>query len=77
MLDRFHANNRVLYQEDAASHLLQLYDEALAGFDSSGNVCIGKAVLTAFNKLTPDLVYERSDKLWRDRYVSDQPGRQQ
>ena len=77
MLDRFAANNRVLYQEDAASHLLHLHDETLASFDASGNVCIGKAVLAAFTKLTPDLVYERADKFWRDRLSSDQPGRQQ
>jgi hypothetical protein len=77
MLVRFNTNNRVLYQEDAASHLLHLHDDALSYFDGSGNVCIGKIVLTAFNKLTPELVYERSDKFWRDRLESDQPGRQQ
>jgi hypothetical protein len=68
---------RFLYQEEAATHLLHLHDENLAYFDGTGNVCIGKAVLAAFNKLTPDLVYERADKLWRDRLPSDQPGRQQ
>jgi hypothetical protein len=77
MLERFWANNNVLYQEDAASHLLHLHDEELAHYDGNGNVCVGKKVLATFNKLTPDVVYERADKFWRDRLPSDQPGRQQ
>lgn len=76
MLDRFE-EKRFLYQEEAASHLLHLHDENIAYFDTSGNVCVGKKVLAAFNKLTPDVVYERADKFWRDRLPSDQPGRQQ
>jgi hypothetical protein len=77
MLERYEATNRVLYQELAASHLLHLHNEEVAYYDASGNVCIGKKVLAAFTKLTPDLVYERGDKFWRDRLPSDQPGRQQ
>jgi len=61
MLSQFEAK-RFLYQEEAASHLLHLRDERLAYFDKSGNVCIDKLVLKQFNKLTPDLVYERADK---------------
>ena len=68
---------RFLYQEHAASFLLHLQDNKLAYFDANGNVCVGKAVLAAFNKLTPTVVYERADKFWRDRLPSDQPGRQQ
>jgi len=77
MHERFLANNRILYQEDAATHLLHLHDEVLATFDANGNICIGKTVLAVFNTLTPELVYERADKFWRDRYDSDRPGRQQ
>ncbi len=76
MLNKFEAN-RFLYQEEAAAHLLHLHDEKLAYYDASGNVCVGKAVLASFNKLTPDAVYERTDKFWRDRLSTDQPGRQQ
>lgn len=76
MLEQFEAK-RFLYQEEAASHLLHLHDEALAYYDQNGNVCVGKSVLAMFNKLTPDVVYERTDKFWRDRLPSDQPGRQQ
>jgi hypothetical protein len=76
MLEKFEAE-RFLYQQAAATHLLDLHDEALAYYDGNGNVCVGKAVLVAFNKLTPDAVYQRADKYWRDRLTSDQPGRQQ
>jgi hypothetical protein len=68
---------RFLYQEEAASHLLHLHDERLAYYDASGNVCVGKDVLAIFNKLTPELVYERAEKFWRDRLPTDQAGRQQ
>ncbi len=76
MLEQFEAK-RFLYQEEAATHLLHLQDEQLAYYDGNGNVCVGKAVLAAFNKLTSDAVYERASKFWRDRLPSDQPGRQQ
>lgn len=36
-----------------------------------------KKVLAAFNKLTPNAVYERTGKFWRDLLTTDQPGRQQ
>ncbi|MGR0183234.1 DUF6953 family protein [Azospirillum aestuarii] len=76
MLEQFEAK-RFLYQEEAASHLFHLHDEALAYFDASGNLCVGKAVLAEFNKMTSDAVYERADKFWRDRLPSDMPGRMQ
>ena len=76
MLAQYEAK-RFLYQEEAASHLLHLHDAALAYYDANGNVCVGKKVLAAFNKLTPDAVYQRAQKFWRDRLPSDQPGRQQ
>ena len=76
MLMQFEAK-RFLYQEEAASHLLHLHDEALTYYDKGGNLCLGKDVLKEFNSLTNDAVYERSGKFWRDRLPSDQPGRQQ
>lgn len=76
MLDQFEAK-RFLYQQEAATHLLHLHDESLAYYDASGNVCVGKRVLAIFNASTPDLVYERGAKFWRDRLPSDQAGRQQ
>jgi len=76
MLDRYDAQG-FLYQEEAASHLLHLHDEQLAYYDANGNVCVGKKVLSEFNKLTPDAVYERAEKFWRVRLTTDEPGRQQ
>ncbi len=76
MLDQFDAKG-FLYQEEAATHLLHLHDADLAYYDGNGNVCVGKKVLSAFNKLTSAAVYERAEKFWRDRLPSDQPGRQQ
>jgi hypothetical protein len=76
MLKEFEAK-RFLYQEEAASYLLHLHDSGLAYYDKTGNVCVGKAVLKCFTDLTPDVVYERSGKFWRDRLDTDQPGRQQ
>ncbi|RDE05709.1 DUF6953 family protein [Sphingomonas aracearum] len=76
MLAQFEAK-RFLYQEEAATHLLHLHDEEVAYYDANGNVCVDKQVLALFNKLTPDVVYERAAKFWRDRLPSDQPGRQQ
>lgn len=66
-----------LYQDGAASHLLQLSDERLAYFDQNSNLCVGKKVLVIFNSLTPGAVYERVGKFWRCRLETDQPGRQQ
>ncbi|HAY50368.1 hypothetical protein [Thalassospira sp.] len=76
MLTQFEAK-RFLYQEEAASHLLHLHNEALTYYNGSGNLCLGKEVLKEFNSLTKHAVYERSGKFWRDRLPSDQPGRQQ
>lgn len=67
----------LLYQETAAARLLEESDESLAYWDDTGNLCIGKSVLSAFRTITPDLVYERSEKFWRPRADYDRPGRQQ
>lgn len=66
-----------IYQDAAATHLFQFNDERLAYFDKNSNLCVGKKVLSIFNRLTPDAVYERRDKFWRRRLETDQPGRQQ
>ncbi len=74
---REYETNRFLYQEEAASYFLHLNDDLLAFYDAQGNACVSKGVLAAFNKLTPNSVYERASKFWRDRLTTDQPGRQQ
>jgi len=76
MLERLKRDG-FLYQETAAMHLAELNDEALAYYDANGNVCVGREVLAKFRKLTGDYVYERRDKFWRERLVSDTESRQQ
>ena len=68
---------RLLYQEEAASYFLTLNDERIAYFDLNGNLCLSKEVLKRFRARTPNIVYERAEKFWRDRLDTDQPGRQQ
>ena len=68
--------NGQLYQSEAADELAQ-NDNRLADYDDEGNLCIDKAVLAEFRKITPDVVYVRSDKMWRPREDYDLPGRQQ
>ena len=45
--------------------------------NSDGGDSIRPDVLAAFRRLTPDIVYERSDQQWRQRQPWDRPGRQQ
>ena len=76
MCDRFSLQG-FLYQEEAASQLWHLHDPELAYFDKAGNLCVGKLVLKAFARLTPNAVYERAEKFWRERLPTDLAGRQQ
>jgi len=69
--------NGMLYQSEAASELIAHDDDRLAYYDDQGSLCVGKAVLTAFRKITPDAVYLRTDKMWRQREDYHLPGRQQ
>jgi len=69
--------HRALYQSDVAQHLIGFKDEKLAYYDNNGNCCIGKKVLDLFKRRTPDVVYERSAKSWRQREPYDRPGRLQ
>ena len=66
-----------LNQEYAIRHLIGFGDERLVYLDKERNRCLGKKVLAAFRKKTPDVVYERADKSWRQRKDHDKPGRQQ
>lgn len=76
MYDLFKENG-FLYQETAAMELADFESEGLSYYDDSGSLCVGKAVLKEFNLLTPECVYERSGKFWRERLETDEPGRQQ
>lgn len=67
-----------LYQDVAASQIYDLFGEEFTAINQNGNLSIQKAVLTAFNKLTPEgVVWVRSQRMWRPREDYDLPGRQQ
>lgn len=77
MLDKLKAGG-VLVQEQAAWELHNT-DSSLTYQNDNGNLAISKKVLAEFNKITGDgdVVWSRSDRLWRFREPSDQPGRMQ
>ncbi len=65
-----------VYQDEVVDHLIRGGDENLLAENSDGNLVIGKAVLAAFRKLTPDnVVWVKPDRYWRFRVAEDEPGR--
>lgn len=75
MAERLRAD-RVLYQADAAAELLGRFGGEVCGYNNQGNLCIAKAVLNEFGKLTKDeAVWSRSDKFWRLKSPMDGLGR--
>jgi hypothetical protein len=68
--------SRVLYQADAAAEILGRFGDDVCRYNDQGNLCIAKAVLDEFKKLTKDeAVWSRSDKHWRLKDPTDGPGR--
>lgn len=65
-----------LDQEHVAWHLSQNAPD-LVYINDNGNHGIVKGVLTAFNKITPDVVWSRSERHWRMRADYDEPGKRQ
>jgi hypothetical protein len=66
-----------LYQETIVHQIMQKFGVGFTGINANGNPSINKDVLSAFNKLTPDAVWDRAERLWRARQPYDKPGRQQ
>ena len=65
-----------VYQEDVVDFLVKSGREDLLVENSDGNQVIGKSVLAAFRKLTPDNVgWVKPDRYWRFRVAEDEPGR--
>nr|WP_205993858.1 hypothetical protein [Pseudomonas siliginis] len=66
-----------IYQDDVVDHLVKAEREDLLAENADGNQVIGKAVLAAFRKLTPDaVVWVKPDRYWRFRVAEDEPGRE-
>jgi hypothetical protein len=66
-----------LYQETVVYRIMETFGEGFTGSNTNGNPCINPDVLKEFNKLTPNVVWDRSSRYWRIREPYDKPGRQQ
>lgn len=65
-----------IYQDDVVDYLVKASREDLLIENADGNQVLGKGVLTAFRKLTPDsVVWVKPDRYWRFRVAEDEPGR--
>ncbi len=75
MLELIHRDS-CLYQDDVVDYLVKAKREDLLTENADGNQVIGKAVLAAFRKLTPEtVVWVKPDRYWRFRVAEDEPGR--
>ncbi|PBP36173.1 hypothetical protein CCL11_12540 [Pseudomonas syringae] len=75
MLRKIHDESCV-YQDDVVDHIMKADGEELLIENADGNQVLGKGVLAAFRKLTPDnVVWVRPDRYWRFRVAEDEPGR--
>jgi len=65
-----------LYQDDVVDCLVKSGADSLLRENSDGNLVLGRNLLNAFAKLTPDnVVWVKPDKYWRFRVLEDEPGR--
>lgn len=65
-----------VYQDDVVDYIVKSGQEELLTENADGNQVIGKGVLAAFRKLTPDsVVWVKPDRYWRFRVAEDEPGR--
>lgn len=65
-----------VYQDDVVDYLIKASREDLLIENANGNQVLGKGILAAFRKLTPDnVVWVKPDRYWRFRVAEDEPGR--
>lgn len=65
-----------VYQDDVVDYIAKAGREDLLVENADGNQVIGKGILAAFRKLTPDnVVWVKPDRYWRFRVFEDEPGR--
>ncbi|WP_455921818.1 DUF6953 family protein [Pseudomonas putida] len=65
-----------VYQDDVVDHIVKSGNEELLIENADGNQVLGRGVLAAFRKLTPDnVVWVKPDRYWRFRVSEDEPGR--
>ena len=67
-----------LSQNNAFYEINKRFGNGFTSISNSGSPSVGRSVLTAFRKISDDVViWERGDKKWRKREFYDAPGRQQ
>lgn len=67
-----------LSQNNAFYEINKKFGGSFTTISNSGSPSIGGSVLSAFRKISDDIViWERGDKKWRKREFFDEPGRQQ
>lgn len=67
-----------LSQNNAFYEINKRFGSSFTSISNSGSPSVGRSVLTAFRKISDDIViWERGDKKWRRREFYDAPGRQQ
>jgi len=59
--------NEILYQEEIVIDIENEFGEPYCYYNENGNLAISKTVLKEFRKLTPDYVWDRSERYWRKR----------
>jgi hypothetical protein len=75
MPEEYRKHNR-LDQSRAASHIRREFGEEWVYRNKQRNWAIHRDVLAEFRKLTPDdVVWSRSNQLWRQRREFDPPGK--
>lgn len=64
----------ILYQDVAASGILNQFGEEGVYINANGNYAINKSVLSEFRKITQkDAIWVRSERYWRKREDYDDP----
>jgi hypothetical protein len=66
-----------LYQEQIIHRIRKIFGDEHVYTNQSGNLSIARPVLKEFAALTPNVVWVRSEKLWRTRAPGDKSGRMQ
>lgn len=70
--------SKPLYQDEASWKIKRRFGRAFVYDNENGNPAIDKGVLAKFRELTgDDIVWSRSERLWRKRTKRDTPGRMQ
>ena len=66
-----------LTQNNAYYQINKQFGSGFTTVTNSGSPSIKSGVLTAFKKISDDIVWERGEKKWRKRQFYDAPGREQ